>query len=95
MANMAQIATQTSGHKKRRMDMIWTIDFWRGCGERALRTFFQTFVALIGVGAAGFQDVDWLLVLSGSGLASLLSVATSIASADFVAGAPYVEIEEL
>jgi len=71
--------------------MIWTKAFWQGTLERALKTFFQTFVALIGVTAVGIGDVQWMYVLSGSLLATLLSVATSIGNADFTAGTPAVD----
>ena len=67
--------------------MIWTKAFWKGAGERAIKTFFQTFVALIGTSAVIVQDVDWLFVGSGSVLATILSLATSIGNADFTAGA--------
>lgn len=66
--------------------MIWSKAFLQGLGERALKTFFQTFVALIGTSAVVLTDVDWTLVLSGSLLATILSVATSIGNADFTAG---------
>ena len=51
---------------------------------RALRTFAQTFVSMIAVGAA-FSEVDWLRALSVSGVAFVLSMLTSLA------GLPEVE----
>ena len=51
---------------------------------RALKTFFQTFVGFIAVGAA-VQEVDWLRALSVSGCAFVLSIFTSLA------GLPEVE----
>jgi hypothetical protein len=52
---------------------------------RALRTFAQTFVSMIAVGAA-FSEVDWLRALSVSGVAFVLSILTSLAT-----GLPEVE----
>lgn len=77
--------------------MIWTLSFWKGTAERAIKTAFQTFVAVIiggfGVEAigvsAGLLDVSWLDALSISALATILSVATSIGNAEFTAGANY------
>lgn len=46
---------------------------------RAIRTFAQTFVSMIAVGAA-FSEVDWLRALSVSGVAFVLSVMTSLAT---------------
>jgi len=66
--------------------MIWTAKFWKGAGERAIKTFFQSLVALIGTSAVIIQDVDWIFVVSGSLLAAILSLATSLGNADFVAG---------
>lgn len=71
-----------------------TKTFWKGAGERAVKTFFQVFVAVLvaGVGSeaigvtAGISDVSWLDALSVAALATLLSVATSIGNADFTAG---------
>lgn len=45
---------------------------------RAVKTFAQTAVSLITVGAA-FSEVKWLLVLSVSGVAFVLSMLTSLA----------------
>ncbi|MCO6633003.1 holin [Cutibacterium avidum] len=66
--------------------------FWRGCFERAVKTFVQTFVATLGVGAGVVYTVDsvrglpWLSALITAGVAAVLSVATSLGSPGFVAG---------
>ena len=52
---------------------------------RAIRTFAQTAVSMIAVGAA-FSEIDWLRVLSVSGVAFVLSMLTSLA------GLPEVEL---
>jgi hypothetical protein len=52
---------------------------------RAVRTFAQTAVSMIAVGAA-FSEIDWLRVLSVSGVAFVLSMLTSLAT-----GLPEVE----
>ena len=54
---------------------------------RAVRTFAQTFVSMIGVGAA-FHEVEWLRALSVAGVAFVLSILTSLAT-----GLPEVEKE--
>ena len=55
---------------------------------RAVRTFAQTFVSMIAVGAA-FSEVDWLRALSVSGVAFVLSILTSLT------GLPEVEKKPL
>jgi hypothetical protein len=54
---------------------------------RALRTFAQTFVGFIAVGAA-ISEVQWLRALSVSAVAAILSILTSIAT-----GLPEVDKE--
>lgn len=50
--------------------------------ERALKTFAQTLVAILGVGAAtDLLSVPWSGALSAAGFAALLSVLTSVGSA--------------
>lgn len=61
---------------------------WLHCaGVRAVKTFAQTFVAAIGTTAV-MSAVDWKMVFSMSVLASILSIATS------VAGLPEVNANE-
>ena len=54
---------------------------------RAVRTFAQTFVGFIAVGAA-LEEVQWLRALSVSGAAFVLSILTSLAT-----GLPEVQKE--
>ncbi len=73
---------------------LWSGAFWKGAGERAIKTFIQTFIAVViaGVGAdavgvtAGILDVSWLSALSVAALAGLLSLGTSIGNVDFTSG---------
>lgn len=57
-------------------------EYWmkwgKAAGVRAVKTMAQTFVATIGT-AAVLQQVDWVMVLSASALAGVLSLATSVA----------------
>ena len=54
-------------------------EFWRAALIRALRTVCQTALAMIGTSSL-IQQVDWLMVLSASGLAGILSLLTSCAT---------------
>lgn len=54
--------------------------FWKATGIRAVKTFAQTAVALIGTNAVGITDVNWVGVASGAALAGVVSVLTSIAT---------------
>ena len=68
-----------------------TKEYWKNwakaAGVRAVKTVAQTFVATIGT-AAVLQDVNWVMVLSASVLAGVISLATS------VAGLPEVSVTE-
>ena len=59
----------------------------KAAGIRAIKTVAQTAVATIGTSAV-ISQVDWLMVVSASALAGLLSVLTS------VAGLPELKNEE-
>lgn len=58
---------------------MWTSLFWKDAVERAIRTFAQTLLALIGTGAAtSIVALNWPELLGVAGLASLLSVLMSV-----------------
>jgi hypothetical protein len=63
---------------------IFTRDFAKDAAERAVKTIAQAAAALLGGAGFGLLDVDWVSVLSVSGLAGVVSVLTSIASAGYV-----------
>lgn len=63
------------------------INWAKAAGVRAVKTVAQTSVATIGT-AAVLQDVNWVMVLSASVLAGVISLATS------VAGLPEVSVTE-
>ena len=56
-------------------------EFWTSAIERAVKTFAQSAAAVGLAGATGLLDVDWQGAASAAGLAALLSVLTSVASA--------------
>ena len=53
---------------------------------RAIKTAAQTAASLIGTGAVGFTDLDWIQIASVSGVAAVLSLLTSVAGIPEVAG---------
>lgn len=60
---------------------MWTWEFWKSAGERALKTFAQSLVAALGVGAASpIWELGWLESLGIAATAMVLSALTSIAS---------------
>ena len=79
------------------MSALWgkgSSSFWAATAERAVKTAAQTGIATIGT-TAMLHEVQWVLVGSASGLASVLSVLTSIASAAATDGSPSLASETL
>lgn len=62
------------------MSALLASAFWAAAAERAIKTFAQTAVALLGSDAVGLFDVNWASVASASGMAAVVSILTSIAS---------------
>ena len=51
----------------------------KAAGIRAIKTFAQTAVGMLGGEMVGVMDVDWMAVLSVSAVAALASLLTSVA----------------
>ena len=51
----------------------------KAAGIRAIRTFAQTAVGMVGGEMVGLLDVDWIGVLSVAVTAAILSLLTSVA----------------
>lgn len=72
--------------------MIFTKpSFWADTAVRAIKTFAQAAVALLGANSIGLLDVDWVNLVSVAGLAAVASLLTSVASADTVGATEYPE----
>lgn len=54
-------------------------EFWSNAGERAVKTFAQSVLAVIGTDAAGLWNADWKAILATAGAAAVLSLITSAA----------------
>jgi hypothetical protein len=65
-------------------DSAYWLKWIKSAGIRAIKTFAQTAVAMITVGAA-LNEIDWLTVASVSAVAAIASLLTSLA------GLPEVE----
>ena len=63
----------------------WKVWF-KAAGIRAVKTFFQSVVALLPASAM-ISQVDWAVVLGTSALAAVASLATSLAGLPEVDGA--------
>jgi hypothetical protein len=59
---------------------MFTAYFWKSTLERAIKSFAQSLLAVVGVGQVGVLDVSWPTALSVAAMAGLLSVLTSIGS---------------
>ena len=57
--------------------------FWIATAERAIKTFAQALIALIGTQMVNIVNLDWPQMLGASATAALVSVLTSIVSANF------------
>jgi hypothetical protein len=61
---------------------MWSKAFWMDATERAVKTFAQVILALGVAGALDAFEVDWVKVLGVALGAVILSLASSIVSAE-------------
>lgn len=73
---------------------MFEVGFVKSMAERSVKTIAQTAIALLGAGALNVLTVDWQQVLGVSLGAGLLSVLTSIASAQVSGGSPSLVKED-
>lgn len=52
--------------------------WWKAAGVRAIKTFAQAAVAMIGASVV-ISDVNWQVTISAAALAAVLSLLTSLA----------------
>jgi hypothetical protein len=63
-----------------------TKTFWQDLVERAVSTFFQTLLALVGVNQTEWINLDWQQIAITSGIAAGLAVAKGLAAFKWVDG---------
>lgn len=61
--------------------MLTSKDFWVAAGERAIKTFAQTLLALVGTNNVGLLHSDLLQAVTASAIAAGLSLLTSVSTA--------------
>lgn len=66
------------------MDKLSNLNWWKASLIRTIKTFAEVLISMVTVGQA-FAEVDWLHVLSVSGVAALIAFLTCFA------GLPEVE----
>jgi hypothetical protein len=59
---------------------MFTSRFWQLTAERAVKTFAQSLVAIFSAAGVGLLTAPWPTALSTAGMATVLSVLTSMAS---------------
>jgi len=63
--------------------MMWTLDFWKQAGERAVKTAAQAALAFFVVGQTVLPELDWAAIGGAAAVGAIASVLTSLVSAPF------------
>lgn len=61
---------------------MFDIDFWKATAERAIKTFIQVLLAGLGTAQVGILDLAWEQSISMAASAAVLSLLTSLGSAN-------------
>jgi hypothetical protein len=70
-------------YERMELAVMFNNNFWIAASERAIKTFAQALLALIGTDMVGITSLDWPALLAASATATLLSVLSSVGSANF------------
>jgi hypothetical protein len=73
---------------RRYIKMQFDKDYLVATAERAVKTFFQVLLAVVGTDALGALSADWKQALAVAGMSAGLSVLTSLAGANFGSAGP-------
>lgn len=57
---------------------MWTLVFWQGAAERALKTFAQSVLATLTATSTGLLAAPWVVALDLGAMAAVLSILTSL-----------------
>lgn len=57
----------------------------KAAGVRAIKTFAQSMVSILGAAELGIMEADWMAALSVAAMAAVLSLLTSVAGLPEVA----------
>ena len=68
------------------MNGVFTKEWWVAAGVRAIKTFAEGALAVIGTQAAFIHEVNWLMVLSGGALAAVVSFLLALKGLPEVTG---------
>jgi r1t holin len=60
---------------------MWSTAFWKAAAERAIKTAAQALIAVMTADGFDLLDADWKARLLSAGLATLLSLLSSVVSA--------------
>lgn len=67
---------------------MFTLIFWKAAFERAISTFAQAVLGIVGVDVLGFASLEWPAILIGSLIAAGLSILKSLAAGAQSDGTP-------
>lgn len=77
------------------MSVLTTKAFWGAAIERAVKTFAQSVLAVVGIAGVTPADIDWKQALAVGGLGALASLLTSVVSAPVGNAGPSMASEVL